>query len=110
VCENRVKSNKIILEVERSMKKEKLRSSQEELECVCAKLKEIRDGELDDATKDEICMEIFEVFHKKSVVEAKLATKAVREAEQALEAAKAVLDDKMRVLDVIAQCITQIYS
>lgn len=84
----------------------KHRGSQEELECVCAKLKAIQDGELDNATKDKICMEIFEDFHRKSVIEAQLAAKAVRDAEQVLDDAKAVFADKMRVLDVIADSIT----
>ena len=89
------------------MKKEKLRSSQEELECVCTKLKAVQDKELDDATKDKICIEIFMDFNKKSVIAMHLAGEAVRDAEQALEEANEVFADKMRVLDVIAHFVDE---
>lgn len=83
------------------MKKKKLRSSHEELKRVTAKVKAIQDGELDDATKDKICQEIVENFLTKANRETQLAAKAVRDAEQALEAAKAVFDDKLIIFEVI---------
>lgn len=91
------------------MKKEtvcsKLRSSHEELEYINAKLRAVQEGELDDAMKDKICMDIFEHFHKKSTVEWLSAGKAMQEAEQAFEEAKEVFNDKRKVLDFIASLI-----
>jgi hypothetical protein len=101
-----MKNKKEVFTVKNILGAGKVRNSQEELECVCAKLKAIQDGELDDATKEKICMEVFEDFHRNSVIAMHLAGEAVRDAENALEQAKEVFADKMRVLDVIADSIT----
>jgi hypothetical protein len=83
----------------------KVRSSYEELVYVNEKLRAIQEGELDDATKEKIGIDIFEAFHKKSVVEWMSAGKAMKEAEQAYEEAKEVFNEKSKVLDFIASLI-----